>query len=546
MKKYIFGLAILASLFVTGCKNDTLPEEVSNIDVVNHVETIEKVAVNSDYISEVESFYDENNDYYMFPMGTISNVPLETPIFFYYGGKGEIEKNFTKTVTTVSQMSKTVQKSVQKRMSSECAFEVSSSLELEDTIKSSVSSKMSGSVSGDNTETETEIYNRFIESSESSQNSMRVVFDERCQAGYYAYLMTATVRVYNILVVNSMTGERGDIITYNELVSIGYSFAYNESNGTLDVDKNQKFTFELPDVEKLPVPKEFIDVNKEYKKIGTVKEFDDINKNLAGKYVLVADLDFNNNQQLPIGDADNKFSGVLKGRGHTIKNFSISEKNSPAGLIACNEGTIENIKIENAFVSISCTAKNALAGIIAGENFGTILKCSVSDSSVNVSAVDNDETEGSSRYTIAGGIAGKMSGGIIKECSVENVSLYGYVKKHDKAWSDGWGEAAFAYIGGIAGEHAGGSVLNNVVKSLARIEGYAEYRSCSVIVPSTTRSKICLGGIIGTQVKNVTFLNNESEVPEELFKTTFNSYNEKSGVDKIEESCCNKNVGYAG
>lgn len=232
------------------------------------------------------------------------------------------------------------------------------------------------------------------------------------------------------------------------------------------------------------------------------------------------------------------------GNGHTIRNFSVSVDSSFAGLIARNTGTVENLKICDARVSISCTAEDAFAGVIAGENTGTLSGCSVSDSSVQVRASDSNNTEGSCRYAVAGGVAGKISAGTIENCSVKNVSLYGYAKKHDKAWSDGWSEAACVYVGGVAGEQTGGAVLYNTVQ-LLEIEGYAEYRS-NAFIKASTRSRICIGGIIGRQADSgLTQSGNISDVSESSFKKTFKSYNDLTGgVNPIEDYQWDKIVGY--
>lgn len=541
MKKYIFGFVVLVSLLAAGCSDNPLPDDGTGKAEVRPVDPIGKVSVNSDWLSEVDSFYDADNDYYMFTMGMISNVPLETPVFFYYGGTGEIEQKFTRTSTTVSSISTTVQNMVREQMSWKLSSEVSASVELDDILKSSVSSKISGSTEVDKTTTETQSYAEFNEWANTSEKSMSITFNERYRAGYYAYLVSATVKVRVVLVKNRATGTV-KVGTYNELVSHGYSFAYNEFNNTLPVDKSQKLKFDMPDIDSLPAPTEAVG----FIRITSVQEFNKISGNLSGKYVLLNDLDFKGDQITPIGGSDGTFTGIINGNGHTIRNFSVSADGSCAGLIARNAGRIENIRICNAHISVDCTAKNALAGVVAGENTGILLNCSVSDSSVQAHAADSNNTEGSSRYAIAGGVAGKISAGTIRNCSVENVSLYGYAKKHDKAWSDGWSEAAFVYLGGIAGEQADGAVLDNTARSL-EIEGSAEYRS-NAFAKAATRSRICIGGIIGRQADSgLTQSGNTSNLSESSVKKTFKSYNELvGGVNSTEDYQWGNKVGSAG
>lgn len=313
MKKYIFGFAILVSLLAAGCRDSPSSDDESKSDGIKHIDTIEKITVNSDYLSEFDSFYDADNDYYLFTMGTVSNVPLETPVFFYYGGKGEIKHTFSETATAVSRISTTVQNVTQDRMSWDRSLEISGSVGLSKVMQASVSSKISETESSEHTATETKIYSEFMERTNSSQRSVTIKFDERYRAGYYAYLVSATVKVYTVLVKSRET-EDVRVGTYNELLSLKYSFAYNEFDDTLPVDKSQKFEFSMPDVGSLPAPMEFIGTKKEpddvidvddkyagYTKITNVQEFAKISENLSGKYVLLSDLDFKGTRITPIG-----------------------------------------------------------------------------------------------------------------------------------------------------------------------------------------------------------------------------------------------------
>lgn len=539
MKKTVLSWLLFVSLLAVGCDDNVLPDIVENKVEGRQVDVIEKVNPNDNYRAEVESFCDAERDYYIFTMGTIDNVPIEIPVFFYYGGKGEIEQTFSRTNTTVSSVSTTVQNVVQKKMAWENYAEINASVSAKflKIFEAAVSAKLYGKETSEHTTTETRIYSTFEQKTESLSNSISVKFDERYQAGYYSYVVSATIKVRFVLVRDRTTGAVYTI-TYNELLSCGYSFVYNELSSLLPVDKNQKFEFEVPDIESLPAPTEFIGVIN----ITTPKEFAKINENLTGEYVLLTDLDFEGAPIKPIGGSNGRFTGTILGNGHTIKNFFISADYPCVGIVARNAGRIENLHVRNAYVSAQCTDADAVAGVIAGENTGTISDCSVSDSSIKIRAVDKNNTENKSRYAIAGGIAGKVSGGEIENCSVKDVSLYGYAKKHDTAWSEGWNEAVFLYIGGIAGEQIDGMVLNNTAQSL-ELEGYAEYRG-NAFVQITTRSRICLGGIIGRQTTNA--WQHKNTITALSFKKTFNSYNELIGlVNPIEEYYQGEKVGRA-
>ena len=241
MKRIVSGfiacMALLLTLLVMGCANNPFPDDSKNdggdgsgdagdkTENVSSVDTIESINANPNYLDEMESFYDAENDYWIFNMGTIENVPLETPTFFYYGGKGEIEQTFTKETITVSGVSTMVQKVAQERMT----WNVSAEIGVDNILKKFISGKISGSMEVEETTSEMITYSKFKEWTDLSKKSVTIRFDERYKAGYYAYLVFATVEVRAVLVRNRAT-EKTRVDTYNELVSYNYYFAYNESN----------------------------------------------------------------------------------------------------------------------------------------------------------------------------------------------------------------------------------------------------------------------------------------------------------------------------
>lgn len=545
---YVFLVLLITfiSAFVFGCGNDNGKSETDG-DEVTQVCAINKVNANINYASSVESFYDIENNYYMYSLGTITNIPLETPVFYYYGGQGNIIQTFTKATTSVASVSSTVQRTVSERLKWENAVEISATVEVEmDSLyKSAVSSKISGKIGNENESTETQSYTEFQQWSETREKSVQISFDERYKEGYYAYMVSATVNVRAVVIVNRATGAVS-AATYNELNSFGYTFAYNAYSAELDYGEQADFKFDFSTIGELKQPTQFVDAKGEYIQITNAKEFNAINENLNGKYVILKNIDFGSSTISPIGGEDKYFSGAIIGCGYTLSNFKIDTSISYGGLFARNKGVIKNINVANANISVNCNAKDAFVGVFVGENFGTIFNCNVSESFVSTHAIDSDNTDNSSRYSIVGGIAGKISDGSITNCTVEGLSLYGYCKKHDKGWSPNWNEAAFVYMGGIVGEHIGGMVLNCATKSLKKIEGYAEYRG-NAIVPINTRSRICLGGVIGRQANsNLVQSGNTNKTDNSVFKHIFKSYNDTNGVNPYEEYKQGQIVGYIG
>ena len=93
--------------------------------------------------------------------------------------------------------------------------------------------------------------------------------------------------------------------------------------------------------------------------------------------VLTADIDLNNEAWTPIGpDTGSAYTGTFDGRGHTVKNLSVTVNGQPgrAGLFGCvKDGTIRKLTVAG---SVSCTANQGWCGGIAGyANDETIENC---------------------------------------------------------------------------------------------------------------------------------------------------------------------------
>ena len=102
------------------------------------------------------------------------------------------------------------------------------------------------------------------------------------------------------------------------------------------------------------------------------------------------------------------FSGILDGRGYTIKGLSISEKSTDAGLIGLigEQGVVKNLNIEG---NISPVGSKITVGGVVETNKGII-------NAVNFSGVLK-------AYKTVGGIAG-VQNGVIEDCTNQGI-VYG-------------------------------------------------------------------------------------------------------------------------
>ena len=191
----------------------------------------------------------------------------------------------------------------------------------------------------------------------------------------------------------------------------------------------------------------------EYTAISTKKELSNIT--LDGKYVLLNDLDFEGEAWKPLGT----FTGIFDGNGHVISNIKISSSLSSDyfGLFQKNSGIIMNLGLENISMNIVVESSGGIAryaGIICGENTGTIKQCYVTGN-VKVNTSSHSSTGGNT-YSYAGGIAARNSGTI--ENSYSLATIYAYTSHTDSSSS---AMANGSYAGGIVADNTSTGIIRN-------------------------------------------------------------------------------------
>lgn len=139
----------------------------------------------------------------------------------------------------------------------------------------------------------------------------------------------------------------------------------------------------------------------------------------------------------PIGNSVTSFTGVYNGNGNTISNLFLKRSGvSDLGFFGRNAGTIQNLNVTAANISVTAPPAFTNIGVLVGFNAGSVSGCRVAGT-----------VSGGDHYN--GGIAGQSTGSITNSSSSANVS-------------------GSNYTGGIAGQ-AGGTI--NRVFSTGTITG---------------------------------------------------------------------------
>ncbi len=189
---------------------------------------------------------------------------------------------------------------------------------------------------------------------------------------------------------------------------------------------------------------EYDDPYKDYTKIKDIMQLQNIT-DMSGKYILTDDIDCKNAELRTFGSESNPFKGEFIGEGHTISNFSLYADAAVNyyGLFAVNEGTIANVRFENATLNATNSNKvERYIGLVCAYNKGTVKQVYCN---ATVSFTDKVD-EGYKSYF--GMIAGKSEGNIL-DCEV-----VGEVSSKITSGIN-YNSIADINVGGIAGENTG-------------------------------------------------------------------------------------------
>lgn len=143
--------------------------------------------------------------------------------------------------------------------------------------------------------------------------------------------------------------------------------------------------------------------------IANCQHLQDMQDDVGAHYELVGNIDCSGTKFDPVGNNETGFTGSLDGQHNIIWNLEIDGAvDENVGLIARNEGTLKNVKIQGAEVY----GENKNGGILAAENVGGVINRSMVTGIIDVPSSTVDGGYG----TRVGGMVGTTrSGGIITE-----------------------------------------------------------------------------------------------------------------------------------
>lgn len=213
---------------------------------------------------------------------------------------------------------------------------------------------------------------------------------------------------------------------------------------------------------------------------GIAEEIKDGDSSLAASHFLLdASIDFYGRSHLPIGTAENPFTGVFDGNGYTLNNIKHSTANSSGGVFAYAENAvIKNLGVVDAEFLLAGSKESYFCGIICGSYTKTARNTELSFDKCHASGKITVIASSSSCY--AGGIAGSIkSTASGADIMIQNCEASCNINTKAKA----------SYCGSFAG-------LVSADKSATTVEIKYLYTSGDIKASATDGNAYC-GGMIG-------------------------------------------------
>lgn len=482
-------------------KNDNNSLKLSDISLATAKTVIKQSKTNG--INDFTSFKDDAYYYFVFDLGTYSNVCVDSPYgYCYYAGMGDVSRKMTAS----SSSSNTIKNSATNVISNTTTITSTKNLNvkaqfgLPHSIQLNVETGYSRTKGSADTTSWTYSYEEASAYSESEEMSTEICFKNGDEAGWYYYYLSVDLKAYGVIVKDIQSGEF--YITVNSsVVGRGFNYVYSKTEGlNLSIDGGLNFDLSIIDLYGLNEinPENYVGTKIDDGKIH-VQSIEGLYaslKNAKAEDYVVLDNDIEDCSAYPWMPLDN-FIGTLDGCGHSITGFSyVAEKDESSdsmfGMFKQLSGTVKNLNFKKANISVRkyhVLIENIYIGVICGRlTNGKIEGCNILEDS-SIYAYHDTDNKKQKTHAYVGGFVGQIEGGEISSCSIENSAVYGRTRinyESNKTEADCW-----CYTGGIVGFSSGGTIKLCSRYNSTSIFSYATYGS------SKSAYHVFSGGIVG-------------------------------------------------
>ena len=270
-KSFIVGLflATLCSTLLIGCNDSTSSEEqasttINGINVVYTRAVAKPVDKNNTRYELATSFKDEDFYYYVYYLGRIEKIPLQTDseVTVQQHTGVPFSYTFSSTSTTASSIETQIAEANeecsnwQDELSREMSLSFGVTIGPKDVMQASIGATFSaGYQHAWGGETTTSIENTITEAQEYSEEyskEITISFDDNLEHGFYRYILMGDIDVFATIIYDV----EEDVYyceNTNSIVSRYYSLDYSENSEFLSAS-NQNLPFDYPDLSKLAEP----------------------------------------------------------------------------------------------------------------------------------------------------------------------------------------------------------------------------------------------------------------------------------------------------
>lgn len=231
-----------------------------------------------------------------------------------------------------------------------------------------------------------------------------------------------------------------------------------------------------------------------YTGIYTAQDLANISQNMAGKYILMNDIDLSGIAWKALKD---RFTGILEGNGYTIRNLSCTDE-ATAALIDRNYGTIQNLALTGTCTVTNTRYFGANAAGLCKSSDGVIKNCTVAATITNAGSTYTTQVAGISSYNF----------GTISHCRFTGTIQAGSGTEALGGWSEitAGGIAASCFGPLTACEMTGNLILHGQVSKVSAgglfAEGSSSLDQCRVtgtisLTGSAKNPTLVIGGLAG-------------------------------------------------
>lgn len=250
----------------------------------------------------------------------------------------------------------------------------------------------------------------------------------------------------------------------------------------------------------LPVDRQ-TSVPSGYTGIYTAQDLANISQNMAGKYILMNDIDLSGIDWVPLEAPSTAiapdFDGILDGNGYTIRNLSCTGE-SKAALFRSNSGIIKNLALTGTVTLNNTRYLSASAAGLCSSNDKTIENCTVAATITNAGSTYTTQVAGISSYNF----------GTISHCRFTGTIQAGSGTEALGGWSEitAGGIAASCFGTLTACEMTGNLILHGQVSKVSAgglfAEGSSSLDQCRVtgtisLTGSAKNPTLVIGGLAG-------------------------------------------------